>query len=231
MLAIFCRISRSSDTEVFFFAPGKVGKGLSHAGWSGDIGGVFKGLRWALAISLLVNPSIFASECTHSRGPRKQIAPTAQVFLLSLRDRHSEGILCLDHHLSDRIRLELHRVLLAVFALVLPYRLLVAACCLHLLYHFHNILVVGDSLDLAAGIHSLSRHHSCPGIHHHNPARTRHCCNHHTRIHPAGIDHIAAEDTVEAVIECSFVEDLVSEPLFRCMGVAVVDSSPDRMPL
>jgi hypothetical protein len=90
---------------------------------------------------------------------------------------------------------------------------------------------VGDSLDLAAGIHSLSRHHSCPGIHHHNPARTRHCCNHHTRIHPAGIDHIAAEDTVEAVIECSFVEDLVSEPLFRCMGVAVVDSSPDRMPL
>jgi hypothetical protein len=88
---------------------------------------------------------------------------------------------------------------------------------------------VADSFDLAVGIRSLSRHHSCLGIPHHSPARIHHC-NHHIRNHLAGIDHTAAEGTVEVAVVHNLVEDLVFEPLFRCMGVAAVDSSPDRMP-
>jgi hypothetical protein len=140
-----------------------------------------------------------------------------------------EDSLCLALRLFDRIRPELHR-LLVVFASVLPYRLLEAACPLHLLCHSHNILVVGDNFDLAVDIRFLSRHHSYLGILHHSPARSRHC-SHHIRSHLAGTDRIAAEDTVEAALARNLVEDLVFEPLPRCTVVVAVDSSLDRMPL
>jgi len=90
--------------------------------------------------------------------------------------------------------------------------------------------VVGSS-DLAVDIRFLSRHHSCLGIHHHNPARNRHC-SHHIHTHLAGdIDHTAVGGTVEAVVARNLVEGPVFAPLFRCMVAApAVDSSPDRMP-
>jgi hypothetical protein len=159
----------------------------------------------------------------------KQIAPKALVALLYQQDHHLEDSLCLALRLFDRIRPELHR-LLVVFASVLPYRLLEAACPLHLLCHSHNILVVGDNFDLAVDIRFLSRHHSYLGILHHSPARSRHC-SHHIRSHLAGTDRIAAEDTVEAAVARNLVEDLVFEPLPRCTVVVAVDSSLDRMPL
>jgi hypothetical protein len=150
------------------------------------------------------------------------------VFLLCLQDHRSEDILCLVHRLFDRSLLEVHP-LLAVFASVLPYRLLGEAFPLHPLCRCHNILAVADNFDLAVGIRSLSRHHSCLGIPHHSPASIRHC-NHRIRNHPADIDHTVAEDIVEVVVAHNLVEDLVFEPLFRCMVVAAVDSSLDHMP-
>lgn len=151
------------------------------------------------------------------------------VALLCLQDHRLEGTLCLAHHLFDRIRLELHR-LLAVFASVLPYRLLGAVSPPLLLCHCHNILVVGGSFGLVLDIRFLSRPHSHLGIHHRSPGRSRHC-SHRIHIHLAGIDRTAAEDTVEAAVARNLVEELVFEPLHRCMVVAAVGSSPDRMPL
>lgn len=150
-------------------------------------------------------------------------------FLLCRQDHHLEDILCLAHHLFDRIRLELHR-LVAVFALDLPCHLPWEAFPLHLLCHYHNILVVVDSLGLVVGIRFPSRPRSCLGILHHSPAHTRHCSR-HIRNHLAGIDRTAAEDTVEEVVARNLAEDRVFARLFRCMVVAAVDSSPDRRPL
>jgi hypothetical protein len=117
---------------------------------------------------------------------------------------------------------------LAVFASALLSRLLSEA--FHLLHHFHSILVVVDNFDLTVDIRFLSRRHSYLGTPHRSPARSRHC-SHHIRTHLADIDRTAAEGTVEAAVASNLVEDLAFGPLFRCMVVAAVDSSPDRMPL
>jgi hypothetical protein len=89
---------------------------------------------------------------------------------------------------------------------------------------------VGDSLDLAAGMRSLSHHHSCLGIRYRSPARSRHCYNRRIHNHPADIVRTAEEDTVEAAVEHNLVEDQAFEQLFRYMDVVAVGNSPDRMP-
>lgn len=88
----------SSSTEVFFFCPGKVGNGLSHAGWSGDIGGVFKGLREDCSKDNKLRARQ-RDQVTHAaQDLQSKIYPEAQVCHLYQRDQRWDRRLLLDQN-------------------------------------------------------------------------------------------------------------------------------------